>query len=339
MEVIMPCAGLSTRFPDMRPKYLLTDYSGEMMLKKAAKNFIGKYNITVILLKEHVEKFDALRKVSEAFDGKVRTIILDFVTSGPAETVYHGLIRGNIDLDSTILIKDCDGFYDGTICEGNVIYVSKLSDNPNIRNAPAKSYTISNEQGIISTVVEKKIVSNHFCAGGYQFERAGDFINTFRSLWSTHKGEPFVSNVIDKMIADGKVFAESPVNNFIDVGTAQDWFEYNDKPTYFCDIDGTIVKSKDDYYAPTEPIEHNIRALLEKKKTGCKLIFCTARNKKYYTVTRALLDYLGFQDCELIMEVNHSRRVIINDFATTNPYPSAVAINIPRDSDKLGEYL
>jgi len=335
----MPCAGLSTRFPDMRPKYLLTDYSGEMMLKKAAKNFIGKYDITVVLLRQHVEKFDALRKVSEAFDGQVRIIMLDFTTSGPAETVYHGIIRGNIDSDSTILIKDCDGFYDGTICEGNVIYVSKLSDNPNIRNAPAKSYTISNEQGIVSTVVEKKIVSNHFCAGGYQFERADDFIDTFRSLWSTHKGEPFVSNVIDKMIADGKVFAESPVNNFIDVGTAQDWFEYNDKPTYFCDIDGTIVKSKDDYYAPTEPIENNVRVLLEKKKQGCKIIFCTARNKKYYTVTRALLDYFGFQDCELIMEVNHSRRVIINDFATTNPYPSAVAINISRDSDNLKDYL
>lgn len=335
----MPCAGLSTRFPDMRPKYLLTDYSGEMMLKKAAKTFIGKYNITVVLLKEHVEKFDALRKVSEAFDGKIRVIVLENPTSGPAETVYRALIDGMINHESTILIKDCDGFYEGTVSKGNVVYVSKLSSNPNIRNAPAKSYTITNEQGVISTVVEKRIVSNHFCAGGYQFERAGDFIDTFQSLWLNHSGETFVSNVIDKMIADGKVFTESTIENFIDVGTAQDWFEYNDKPTYFCDIDGTIVKSKDDYYATIEPIESNIRVLLEKKKIGCKIIFCTARNKKYYTVTRSLLDFFGFQDCELIMEVNHSKRVIINDFATTNPYPSAIAINISRDSDNLKDYL
>lgn len=335
----MPCAGLSTRFPDMRPKYLLTDYSGEMMLKKAAKNFIGHYNITVILLQEHVEKFDALRKVSEAFDGKVRVVVLEHPTSGPADTVYQGLKNTNINPETTILIKDCDGFYDGPVVEGNVVYVSKLSDNPNIRNAPAKSYTIANEQGVISTVVEKKIVSNHFCAGGYQFERAGDFMSTFEELWHKLHSETFVSNIIDKMIADGKVFGESYVSNFIDVGTAQDWFEYNDKPTYFCDIDGTIVKSKDDYYAPTEPIEHNIRVLLEKKKTGCKIIFCTARNKRYYTVTRAMLDYFGFQDCELIMEVNHSKRILVNDFAKTNPYPTAIAINIPRDSDNLKDYL
>lgn len=339
MEVIMPCAGLSTRFPEMRPKYLLTDYSGEMMLKKAAKNFIGHYNITVILLRQHVEKFDALKKVSEAFDGNVRVVILDSPTSGPAETVYRGIVEGKINLYETILIKDCDGFYDGPVCEGNVVYVSKLSDNPNIRNAPAKSYTIANEQGIISTVVEKRIVSNHFCAGGYQFQRAVDFIDTFQSIWSSHNGEPFVSNVIDKMIANGKVFAESCVTNFIDVGTAEDWFEYNDKPTYFCDIDGTIVKSKDDYYAASEPIENNVRVLHNKKNLGCKIVFCTARNKKYFTVTRALLDQLGFQDCELIMEVNHSRRVVINDFAKTNPYPSAVAINIPRDSENLKDYL
>ena len=77
MEIIMPCAGLSTRFPDMRPKYLLTDYSGEMMITKAAKNFIGKHKITVIILKQHDEKYNARQKVSEAFDVKVRIIILD----------------------------------------------------------------------------------------------------------------------------------------------------------------------------------------------------------------------------------------------------------------------
>ncbi len=339
MEIIMPCAGLSSRFPDMRPKYLLTDYSGEMMLKKAAKNFIGKHNIIVVLLKEHVIKFDALRKVTEAFDGKVRVIVLDDVTSGPAETVYHALFMANLDLDATFLVKDCDGFYDAELVEGNAIYVSKLSSNPNIRNAPAKSYTITNEQGVISTVVEKKIVSNNFCAGGYQFARVKDFIDAYNSIWLTHVGETFVSNIIDKMISDGKIFTEAYVNNFIDVGTAQDWLEYNDKPTYFCDVDGTIVKSKDDYYAEFEPIEENIDALRQKRKNGCKIVFCTARNKKYYTVTRSMLDSLGFQDCELIMEINHSRRVIINDFAKTNPYPSAEAINIPRDSNNLGEYL
>jgi len=30
---------------------------------------------------------------------------------------------------------------------------------------------------------------------------------------------------------------------------------------------------------------------------------------------------------------------LINDFAPSNPYPSAVSVNIPRDCDELKDYL
>lgn len=337
MEIIMPCAGRSTRFPDMRPKYLLTDYSGELMIKKAAKNFIGKHKITIIILKEHDYHHRAYQKVNEAFDGKVRIIVLDKDTDGPAHTAYIGIKKAEIDPDSSILIKDCDGFYETDLVEGNAIYVSKLSDNPNIRNAPAKSYTLSNEQRIINTVVEKQIVSNHFCAGGYQFARAGDYCEAYENL--KFGGEIFVSNIIDKMISDGKIFVEADVGNFIDVGTAQDWFEYNNKPTYFCDIDGTIIETLQDYYDDYTPLRSNIDAIKREIGRGCKVIFCTARSKEYETITRLMLNDLGFKSCELIMNVHHSKRILINDFANTNRFPSAGAINLPRDSDTLKDYI
>ena len=72
---------------------------------------------------------------------------------------------------------------------------------------------------------------------------------------------------------------------------------------------------------------------------GCKIVFCTARPQKYESITRKALDKLGFIGYQLIMEVNHSRRVLINDYAPSNPYPSAVAINLPRDSDTLGDMI
>jgi hypothetical protein len=337
MEIIMPCAGRSTRFPDMRPKYLLTDYSGELMIKKAAKNFIGKHKITIIILKEHDYHHRAYQKVNEAFDGKVRIIVLDKDTDGPAHTAYIGIKKAEIDPDSSILIKDCDGFYETDLVEGNAIYVSKLSDNPNIRNAPAKSYTLSNEQRIINTVVEKQIVSNHFCAGGYQFARAGNYCEAYENL--KFGGEIFVSNIIDKMISDGKIFVEADVQNFIDVGTAQDWFEYNNKPTYFCDIDGTIIETLQDYYDDYTPLRSNIDAIKREIGRGSKVIFCTARSKEFETITRLMLNDLGFKSCELIMNVHHSKRILINDFANTNRFPTASAINLPRDSDTLKDYL
>jgi ribonucleotide monophosphatase NagD (HAD superfamily) len=141
------------------------------------------------------------------------------------------------------------------------------------------------------------------------------------------------------MISKDNIFFESEVENFIDVGTSEDWFDFNNKPTYFCDIDGTIVKSKWDYYDDVEPIWDNVSALVSKKQEGCKIIFTTSRPEKYRKLTQSILDGLGFAGCDLIMGIHHSKRVLINDYATSNPYPTAVAVNIKRDSEDLGDML
>ena len=341
MEIIMPCAGLSTRFPNMRPKYLLSDYNNRLMIENAAKNFIGKYNVTIAILKQHNEMFNAENKLREAFGDKVNIVVLDKPTSGPADTVYQAIMNSEYFFSSVspVLIKDCDGFYDTDLVDGNAIYVSKLSKNPDIRNAPAKSYTITNEQGIITSVVEKQIVSNSFCVGGYQFASIGEYVDTFEKLKGNATSEIFVSNIIDYMISNGKIFNEKEVENFIDVGTADDWFKFNNKPTYFCDIDGTIIKTKDFHDDPYEPIQKNVDALLKEQARGCKLVFVTARKKKYEEYTNYILTEMGFVNYVLVMETNHSRRVLINDYANSNPFPSAVALNLKRDSDNLGDMI
>ena len=334
----MPCAGLSTRFPNLRPKYLLTDYNGKLMIENAAKNFIDKYRVTVVILEEHDKKFNARQKLNDAFGYKIDIIILDKPTTGPADTVYQAIKRGRINTNSPILIKDCDGFYDTQVVEGNVIYVAKLSKHPKIRTAAAKSYTITNEQGIINTVVEKQIVSNSFCVGGYQFESAREYIDAFQEIKKNKTSEIFVSNVIDYMISKGTMFFESEVENFIDVGVAEDWFEYNNKPSYFCDIDGTIVENSNEYETYT-PLYDNVAKLKSEFERGCQIIFCTARPWKYESVTRKMLQNLGFDDYYLVMGIHHAKRILINDFASSNPYPSAIAVNLVRDSDNLGDMI
>lgn len=338
MEVIIPCAGASSRFPNMRPKYLLTDYAGKLMIENAAVNYIGKHRVTIVILKEHDEKYQSRKKLEEAFGNKIDIVVLEKPTTGPADTVYQAIKRGRVNINSPLLIKDCDGFYDTEEKEGNVIYVAKLSKHPRIRTAGAKSYTLTNEQGIINSVVEKKIVSDHFCVGGYQFETTKSFVDAFEQLTDRYN-EIFVSNVVDFMILQGELFFESEVENFIDVGTADDWFDYNNKPTYFCDIDGTIIKSKWDYNEPYEPLWDNVTALLKEKERGCRIVFTTSRPDKYALLTQSMLEQLGFGGCSLIMGIHHSKRVLINDYASSNPYPSAIAINLKRDSEDLGDMI
>jgi len=339
MEIIIPCAGHSTRFPNLRPKYLLTNYSGKLMVEKAAECFSSDKNrLTIAILKEHDDVYNSSKILTNTFGNTINIVVLDNYTKGPADTVYQCLKKLELNKNEPFLVKDCDSFYQTDLPAGNSIHVSRLSSNPKIKNPAAKSFTISNNQDIILSIIEKKIVSDTFCVGGYQFERVEDYINAIEKLATSNSAEIFVSNVIDYLISKGKVFTQTEVSNYIDVGTAEDWLDYNKKPTYFCDIDGTIIKSKSDIVT-YEPLVENIKILLEKKSKGCKIIFCTARPNKLKDITRTMLDNLGFNGCELIMEIHHSSRVLINDYAKSNPYPSAVAINLRRDTDNLGELI
>jgi len=74
--------------------------------------------------------------------------------------------------------------------------------------------------------VEKEVVSDTFCVGGYKFSSAMMFKREFESLTSDR--EIFVSDVISRCISDMQMFTEKMVTNYVDVGTAQDWFEHND---------------------------------------------------------------------------------------------------------------
>jgi hypothetical protein len=309
-----------------------------MMIERAAAPFIGKFPVSIVILEQHDRMYNAREKLVEVFGDTVNIISLPEPTKGPADTIYQAIMKSNMNLTSPFLIKDSDGFYNADIARGNAIYVCNLNKNPNIKNVHAKSYTITNDQGLINSVVEKQIVSNNFCAGGYQFESVQSYIDTFNTIRSTINTEIFVSNIIDYMIARGSIFVEQEVRDFHDVGTSTEWFEFNDRPTYFCDIDGTIIRNKHPQ-EECEPLTANIELLQKEVARGCKIVFCTARPKRFEEITRLMLADLGFTDFELLMAINHSRRVLINDYAPSNPYPAAEAINMKRDSDNLKDFI
>ena len=56
-------------------------------------------------------------------------------------------------------------------------------------------------------------------------------------------------------------------------------------------------------------------------------------------MTEEELKNKGIAYDELVMGLPHSQRILINDFAKSNPYPSAAAINMPRNKNDLKELL
>lgn len=224
MEIIVPAAGLSTRFPNMKPKYLLRDDNGEMMLKKALKSYLS-HKITIGVLKKHDEEYDASNELKKEF-GDINIVIIPEVTKGPADTVYQ-IIKKTIQNDNEFLIKDCDSYFDHEIKENNYVCITKVADHEVLINLAAKSFVISNEQGIITDIVEKKVVSDKFCVGGYKFNSSKLYCEIFERLQKDVR-EIFVSHVIQDMLMHDQIFIENEVNNYYDVGTLEDWKKYNE---------------------------------------------------------------------------------------------------------------
>jgi len=341
MEIIVPAAGLSSRFPNMKPKYLLFDYEHKMMLQKAVADY-PDCNITVGILSEHNAAFDAEKFINHQFGQRVKVVIIKELTKGPADTVYQILQSAGISDDAEFLVKDCDSFFTHTKTPGNYICVSDIAEHEVLNRLKAKSFVVSNEQGIITDIIEKRVVSNKFCVGGYKFESVGEYKKAFESISS--ESEIFVSDVISIMLHDGKIFTEKLISNYVDVGTAQEWFKYNDKPVIFCDIDGTIIKAQrrvgiNSYDDEPEVMTKNVERLLEYEQNGSLIIFTTAREKDQEWVTRAMLARLGFKSNQLIIGLPNARRILINDFDNSNPHPRAEAINIYRNTDTLDHYL
>jgi hypothetical protein len=341
MEIIIPAAGLSTRFPDMKPKYLLFDYKHDMMMINVLRPFKERgFKIHIGILKEHEESYNVTEQIQHEY-GDCFIHILDKPTKGPADTVYQIIKMAGLDT-SEIFIKDCDSFFDHEFSDGNYVCVSKISQHEILNKIYSKSFIISNNNGIITDIVEKEVVSDTFCVGGYKFSSARMFKKEFESI--TSEKEMFVSDVISRCINNNEVFTEKHVNNYVDVGTASQWFDYNDKPVIFCDIDGTIVHSQtrvgvNNYNAPPHPLKKNIERLLQLQKQGSQFIFTTARKNIYKESTTVLLDSLGFINYTLIMNLQNSRRILINDYNKANPFPRAEAINLERNADNLEDLL
>lgn len=342
MEIIVPAAGLSTRFPNMKPKYLLYDYKGEMMIMNALKAFRGElHNIHIGILKEHEEKYNVIEQIHFEWP-EVNFVVIDKPTKGPADTVYQIISKLNLTTEE-IFIKDCDSFFDHDITEGdNYVCVTKISQHEILKKLASKSFTVANENGIITDIVEKEVVSDTFCVGGYKFSSANLFRECYGEL--SFSKEVFVSDVIGRAIHKKHIFTNKSTWNYVDVGTSADWFDYNDKPVIFCDIDGTIVVNqgrvgKNNYFDEAIPLTKNINRLLELNEKGAQFIFTTARDSKYHDVTENLLKNLGFKGFTLISGLQNSRRILINDYNEANPYPRAVAVNIYRNADNIDHFL
>lgn len=341
--LILPAAGQSSRFPNMRPKWLLTMPCGSLMLEKAfSKLNVDDYSrVVVACLKEHLEKYvdheRFIERIKKNIHQDIELIVLDEPTKSQSETIAACIEFGKIN--GPIFIKDCDNEFNFSSTGGNEIAVIDLN-NMGLIDAKNKSYVQSNELNVVVNIIEKQVISNTFCCGGYGFACAEKFLEHFKKLSAEVSKEIYISHVIYDMILSGEIFMSSTATEYVDWGTKNEYLAYTQKHlTVFCDIDGVLLQngsaiSRNGWN--TDPILENINALKSLQERGLLyLIVTTSRPVSEINSTLDQLRSVGLMPDNYVFGLPHSKRYLINDFAPTNPYPSALAINLDRNSDKL----
>ena len=343
--LILPACGQSSRFPGLRPKWLLTNpKTGHPMFVDAMIGLdisdIDRVILTV--LREHEDLYGftepVKRIVHNLIKRDIEIIYLDSSISQPdtiRQTIELAHIKGAIH------IKDTDNTFVTKLGNGNYVAYIDLH-NINEVDAKNKSYLDIDRNNIVNNIVEKHIISNTFCTGLYGFSDAAQFIRMFHTIENTNN--LYISHIILAMIMNGVQFTGQEVCNYHDWGTLDAWSKYRRNfNTIFTDLDGVLVESSSEYMTPlwgtTKGIQQNIETLNNYKANGAKIIITTARTEQYSAITIDQLDRENIEYDQIIFNCGGTKRIIINDFAASNPYPTCEAINIPRNINNLGQYL
>ena len=349
--LIIPCSGKSTRFPSIKPKWLYTHPNGKLMIERAIENYLPNKKIkkTIITItKEIDDRYDAKFILNQVFKDKVKILVLNHSTDSASQTVYKTII--NLKIKGQILVKDCDNYFridpNLNLQNKNFVMYCDIKKNPEIRNIHQKSFLITNTKKQLINIEEKKIVSDKICVGLYSFKSTKDFIIHYKHC---HKKillkETYVSHIVKSMITDNQLFLAYEVQNYEDYGSFVDWLRIRKNyRTFFVDIDGVIFLNKGQFgrknwNSKNIIIKENKNILKKLNHQNTEIIFTSSRPELYRRRLITELKKIGFKDFKLLLGLNHGQRIIINDYAISNPNPSAASLNITRNSNQLKDLI
>ena len=108
LTVLLPCAGRSRRYPNLRPKWMLVTPEGDLMLERAFASVASQKpeRVVVGLLREHEERYGASDGIKRALGDTVDVVFMEEDTRGPADTVYRMIQAAGVE--GRILVRDAD---------------------------------------------------------------------------------------------------------------------------------------------------------------------------------------------------------------------------------------
>jgi dTDP-glucose pyrophosphorylase len=189
MNILIPIAGLGSRFPNhSNPKPLINVF-GKPMIQAAIDSMAIKGNLIFIVRSQHIDRYEIDKRLKEIYDCKI--VSVDYLTEGPACTAL--LAEHLIDNEEPLVIANCDQImhWDSetfkSYCENYphdgfiVTYFANTNKN---------SYAKLDKNGFVTNIKEKEIISNVSLNGIHFWKHGSDFVSSAKEMISMDDRAP-----------------------------------------------------------------------------------------------------------------------------------------------------
>ncbi len=339
MNLLIPCGGLYKRYPPGMPKYIRPLNDMLPIIVHSLKNVQGlAKNIYFAVRKADEDEWNVSKIIKTYIPANI--LILKKDTKGPADTIDQMIKHFNIK--DKFLIHDCDCSWSPVDTEWNKKQnaISIAWRETAVGDRSSKSWIVfKKDSDEICWIEEKKTPTDWYCCGGYLFSNPQKFSLIYNLLSNQNKEnkEIYCSHIIQQMIKDGEIFHGIKCDKLDDWGT---WEKYilwkKQKKLYLFDLDGVITEAGGPYgkkpwdiVKPLEGVKEKLKSI---KESGGTVYIITARPKSISKQTEEMLNNNGITYDKIIYDLPVGPRILINDYASSNPYPTAQAINSKRNT-------
>lgn len=216
--LIVPIAADKPEYDKRLPFIFTQDRDGTMYCVKSILGLPLKLfsNIYFVILKKHRKKYDLRERLrlqlKQNHLQRASIIVLDATTSCQAETIARAIEKENIT--GPIFIKDADGYFTADeILPQNGVTIYPLEEL-SLVDPQHKSYVAVDDMNYITNIIERRVVSHYFNAGGYCFEDATEFCSYYNRL--KPYGTLYLSHIIYSMLLDRHIFRPIAIGNYRD---------------------------------------------------------------------------------------------------------------------------
>ena len=220
LNIVIPMAGAGSRFAaadykDPKPLILINDIP---MIRLVIENLRPKIDHRFIFIcqQTHIDAYELEDKLS-AWAPACKIIGLNGLTDGAASTVLFA--EHWIDNASPLMIANSDQYIDtdiNTYLEDmtrreldGLIMTMKADD-------PKWSFVGASDDGMVSRVVEKEVISDDATVGIYNYKQGKDFVAAAKNMISKNfrvNGEFYVAPAYNELISSGAAIGFYNVGN------------------------------------------------------------------------------------------------------------------------------